>query len=114
MNVTAEISGQSPWRAITAPAPTTQTRRSSAGIDQLAELVVADQPVLAHAERLDLGQQGRPVILGLLEAELLELDPDRVQAALLAEHDPPRRADQLRGVRLDRRRVVELAGHSPA
>ena len=43
-----------------------------------------------------------------VEAELLERDPDRVDAALLAEHDAAFGADDVRGVRLDRRRVVEL------
>ena len=46
--------------------------------------------------------------VGHVEAEPFERDPDRVDAALLAEHDPSLRADELGGVRLDRRRVVEL------
>ena len=46
--------------------------------------------------------------VGHVQPEPVERDPDRVDAALLAEHDPSLGADELRGVRLDRRRVVEL------
>src|SRR4029077_12232261 len=55
-------------------------------------------------------EQARPLLLGHLEPELLDLDPDRIEAALLAEHDRTLGADELGGVRLDRRRIVELRG----
>src|SRR5579859_4549601 len=110
------------------PAPNTHTRSipaagasapaagwvRSAGTGQLPELLVADQAVLACAERLDLREQLGPVLLGAIDPQLGELDPDRVEPALLAQDDPARRADKLGGERLDRRRVVELAGHGAA
>ena len=52
----------------------------------------------------------RELLLGDVEPELLDLDPDRVEPALLAEHDAPLRPDELGGVGLDRGRVVELRG----
>ncbi len=51
---------------------------------------------------------------GELEPELDGLEPDRVDPALLAEDDPPLGTDELGGVRLDRGRVVELAGDGAA
>ena len=47
-------------------------------------------------------------LLGHVEPELLRLDADRVEPALLAEHDRALRRDELGRVRLDRLRVVEL------
>src|SRR5204863_7060489 len=65
---------------------------------------------LAHPELLRLGEQLCAFLLRDVEAELLRLDPDRVEAALLAEHDRAVGRDELGGVRLDRRWVVELGG----
>src|SRR3954451_4110061 len=75
---------------------------------ELPELVVGDEAALARPELLDAGEQFRPPLLGHVETELLHLDPDRVEAALLAEHDRALGADELGGVRLDGRGVVEL------
>src|ERR671923_924453 len=50
----------------------------------------------------------RPTIRSV-EADLGELDPDRVEAALLPEHDLARGAHEAGRVGLDRGRVVELA-----
>jgi len=72
------------------------------------ELVVGDEAALLGAEPLHLRQQARPLVLRHVEGELGDLDPDRVDAALLAEDDPAVLADELRGIRLDRGRVVEL------
>src|SRR5690349_882180 len=87
------------------PLPTT----TASAIHQLAELVVADQSALPRAQLLDACEHLGPALLRHVEAELLRLDPDRVQPALLAQHDPALGRDELRRVRLDRRRVVELA-----
>src|SRR6187549_1945418 len=87
------------------PLPTT----TASVIDQVAELVVADEPAFPRPELLHLREHFGAPLLGNVEPELLRFDPDRVEAALLAEHDPPLGVHELRGVRLDRRRVVELA-----
>src|SRR5262245_3509402 len=87
------------------PLPTT----TASAIDQVAELVVADEPALPGAELLDLREHLGPPLLRDVEPELLGLDPDRVEAALLAQHDPALGVDALRRGRLDRGRVVELA-----
>ena len=52
-------------------------------------------------------------LLGQVEPELLRLDANRVEPALLAEHDRAFRGDELGRVRLDRLRVVELRGDRP-
>src|SRR3989442_1086971 len=88
------------------PLPTMTASKSATR--ELPELVVGDEAALARAELLDAGQQLRPPLLGHVETELLHLDPDRVEAALLAEHDCALGADELGRVRLDRRRVVGL------
>src|SRR6187431_312954 len=75
------------------------------------ELRIGDEPALLRAGSLHRLEQLREALLGDVEAELGDLDPDRVESALLAEHDPPFRADELGGVGLDRRRVVELCGN---
>src|SRR5687767_7538104 len=108
------------------PAPTTQMRsimlwheypapvtcQSMPG--ELAELGVRDEALLLRAQTLHGGEHLGVALLGELEPELLGFEPDRVEAALLAQHDPALRADELRRVRLDRRRVVELAGDRAA
>src|SRR5688572_33336679 len=103
------------------PAPTTQTRSimlwreypapvtcQSMG-SQLAELVVGDEPLLLRPQPLDLAEQLGVAGLRNVEPELLRLQANRVDPALLPEHDTASRADELRGVGLDRGRVVELA-----
>src|SRR5918996_6547411 len=76
---------------------------------EVGELLVRDEAPLLGAARLDRGEELALVVLGEVEPELGRLDPDRVDAALLAEHDRALGRDELRGVRLDRGRVVELA-----
>src|SRR6187431_494694 len=78
--------------------------------DETPELGVGDQPALPRARPFDLLEQCREALLGHVEPELADLDTDRVQPALLAEHDPALGPDELRRVRLDRGRVVELRG----
>src|SRR6185312_17249162 len=73
------------------------------------ELLVGDEAALLGAQCLHLLEQAGPLLLGHVEAEALDGDPDRVDPALLAEHDGALGADQFGRVRLDRRRVVELA-----
>src|SRR5207245_6722660 len=91
------------------PLPTRiASKASPSATGELPELLVGDEAALARPELLHPGQQVGPPLLGHPETELLHLDPDRVEPALLAEHDGPLGADELRGVRLDRRRVVEL------
>src|SRR5205814_8203461 len=74
-----------------------------------AELVVGDETALLGAELLHGREQAAPGFVVELEAELVRLDPDRVEPALLAQHDSALGADEVGRVRLDRRRVVELA-----
>src|SRR5215210_4673107 len=88
------------------PAPVTC---QSTACGEAAELGIRDEPPLLRPQGLDLREQLRPGLLGDVEPELLRLQPDRVEAALLAEHDRALGADELGGVRLDRGRVVELA-----
>src|SRR5690242_13236850 len=81
---------------------------SVSAIDERPELVVGHEPALACAELLDLGQKLGAAILRDVEAELLRLDADRVEPALLAKHDRTVSRDETRRVRLDRRWVMEL------
>src|SRR5262249_51461391 len=83
-------------------------------IEELRELCAADEPTLPGAKLLDPREHLRPPLLRDVEAELLGLDPDRVESAFLSENDLALGAHELRRVRLDRRRVVELAGDRPA
>src|SRR5207247_8135702 len=48
-------------------------------------------------------------VLVEVEPELLRLDPDRVDPALLAEHDSALGGNDVGRIRLDRLRLVELA-----
>src|SRR3954469_8758878 len=89
------------------PLPTTTASCSDTG--KLAELVVAHEAALARPELLDAREHLGIARFREVEPELLGLDPDRVEAALLAEHDPALRRHELGRVRLDRGRVVELA-----
>src|SRR5512146_1209878 len=89
------------------PLPTTTASWSATG--EAPELFVRDEAALLCSERLDAGEQIPLLLLVEIEAQLGGLDPDRVDAALLAEHDPALGGDDLRGVGLDRRRIVELA-----
>src|SRR5436190_6987402 len=90
------------------PLPTMTASWSA--IHELRELRVGDEAPLACAELLHPREQLGATLLGHVEAELLGLDPNRVEPALLAEHDAALRRDELRRVRLDRLRIVELRG----
>src|SRR6476659_5240305 len=92
------------------PLPTTTASATS----ELAELVVGDEAALACPQLLHAREHVGVAVLGQIEPELLGLDPDRVEPALLAEHDPALGRDELGGIRLDRGRVVELARHRAA
>src|SRR4051812_32367972 len=92
------------------PLPTT----TASATGELAELVAGAEAALASPGPLRARERVGPPLLGQLQPELLGLDADRVEAALLAEHDPALGGDELRRVRLDRGRVVELAGHRAA
>src|SRR6187455_914006 len=102
------------------PAPTMQTRstlpreylnavtcQSNATVldacRHAPELHIGDEPALLRAGSLHRLEQLREALLGDVEVELGDLDPDRVEAALLPEHDPPLGAHELGRVRLDRR-----------
>src|SRR5580765_5823024 len=87
---------------------------TASAIRQLAELVVADKAALPRAQRLHLREHLRLSLFGQVEPKLLGLDPDRVETALLPEHDPALGRDELGGVRLDRGRIVELARNRAA
>src|SRR5689334_14005471 len=87
------------------PLPTT----TASATCELAELVVGHEPALACPKLLHAGEHLGVPLLRQVEPELLGLDPDRVEPALLAEHDPALGGDELGRVGLDRRRVVELA-----
>src|SRR4051794_7013015 len=88
------------------PLPTMTASKSA--MRELAELVVGDEATLADAELLDAGEQVCPPFFRHVEAELLGLDADRVEAALLAQDDATFGCDERRRIRLDRRRIVEL------
>src|SRR5262245_65523698 len=66
------------------------------------ELGVGDEPALLRSGALDRLEQLGEALLGDVEAKLGDLDADRVEAALLPEHDPPLGADELGRVGLDR------------
>src|SRR6185437_7495879 len=78
---------------------------------ELAKLVVRDEPALRRPKLVHSHKQVALFVVGEVEPELFRFDPDRVDPALLAEDDAPLGGDELGGVRLDRRRVMELAGH---
>src|SRR5207247_7652732 len=88
--------------------------RDRPGLAEPAEVVVRDEAARARAELLDLREQLRPALLGHVEAQLLAFEPDRVEAGLLAQHDPALGADERGRERLDRLRDVELAGDGAA
>src|SRR5829696_1351892 len=89
------------------PLPTTTASKSATG--DRSELVVGDEAALTSAGLLHLREHLRAPLLRKVDAELLGLDADRVEPALLPEHDAAIGGDELRRVGLDRRRVVELA-----
>src|SRR3954447_15408613 len=76
---------------------------------ELPELVVRDDVPLLRAQLLHLCEQVALRVVVELEAELLRLDANRVDPALLPEDDAALRGDDVGGIRLDRLRVVELA-----
>src|SRR5689334_6632757 len=73
------------------PLPTT----TASAIDQPPELVVLDEPALSRPQLLDPGEHLGPLLLRHVQPELVRLDPDRVEAALLAEYDRPLRVHEL-------------------
>src|SRR4029079_16318795 len=81
---------------------------SVSAIDERPELLVGHEPTLASTELLHLGENVRPANLCNVETELFRLDSDRVESALLSEHDRAIGCNEARRVRLDRRRVVKL------
>src|SRR5487761_1441804 len=76
------------------PLPTMTASYSA--IDERSELLVGDEPTLAHPELLHAGEE--------LRAALLR----HVEPALLAEHEAALGADKGGRIRLDRRWIVEL------
>src|SRR6266404_4081666 len=84
------------------------TASYSATGGELPEFLVADEAALPRTERLHARQKIRAALFRNVEPELLRLDADRVQPALLPQHDAALRRDELRRVRLDRRWIVEL------
>src|SRR5262249_33400882 len=82
---------------------------SCSATSELSELVVGDDVALLRPQLLHLREQSALRVVVELEPQLCRLDPDRVDAALLAEDDPALRGHDVGGIRLDRRRVVELA-----
>src|SRR4051812_17037370 len=88
------------------PLPTMTT--STSAIGEPAELVVRHESALARAELLHLCEEVRARVVGEVEAELVGLDPDRVEPALLAEHDAALGGDEGGRIRPDRRWIVEL------
>src|SRR3954471_1472224 len=96
-------------QTIVSPPWTIRPRPRLPLIRQLHELVVGHETALPLAELLHTGEQ-RLAGLGVeVEAQLIRLDANRVDPALLAEDDPPVGADQRARVGLDRLRLVELA-----
>src|SRR5262249_10162290 len=91
------------------PLPTIATSKSGSVTSELSELVVRHEPALPRAEILDALEKLTLRVGIEVEPELLCLDPDRVEPALLAEDDASCRVDDTRRVRLHRGRVVELA-----
>src|SRR5690349_13785352 len=75
---------------------------------ELAKLVVAHEPAFLRAELLDASEHVALRLLRQVEPQLGRLDPDRVEAALLAEHDAPLGGNELGRVGLDCGWIVEL------
>src|SRR5690348_104452 len=100
-----------PHASALTPLPTITASKSAT--DDLPELVVADEPALSRTELLHASEHACLLVLREIEPELVRLDADRVEPALLAEHDRPLRLHELARVGLDRRRVVELRGDRP-
>src|ERR1043165_985820 len=75
-------------------------RRRASLLGKRAQLVVGDETALLGADGFYRRDEDRPLRLGDVEAEPLDCKPDRVDAALLAEHDRALGGDQLGRVRL--------------
>src|SRR6476469_6265705 len=80
------FASSAPHASALTPLPTMTASKSA--MRELSELVVCDEAALAHAELLDAREHLRVPILGHVEPELLRFDANRVEPALLAEHDP--------------------------
>src|SRR5205823_5927709 len=88
-------------------APASPRRAASCGCscgvaDERPELIVGDERALPRPELLHAREQLGTTLLGHVEVQLLGLDANRVDAALLAEDEAALRTDELRRVRLDR------------
>jgi hypothetical protein len=79
-----------------------------------AKLGVGDETALLGAGAFHVGQRGLLLFGCQREAELLGFDGDAVEAALFAEDDGARGADQVRGEWLDGFGDVKLAGDRAA
>src|SRR5438034_3321703 len=88
----------------------TRSARDAFSARQSPELSVRDEAAPARPGPLDRLEEIGESLLGDVESELRDLDPDGVEPALLAEDDPSLGADELGRVRLDRRWIVELCG----
>src|SRR5689334_8613475 len=88
------FASSAPHASALTPLPTTTASKSAT--DDLAELVVRDEPVLLSAELLHLGEHVCLPALDQVEPQLARLDANRVEAALLAEHHRPLRVNKLR------------------
>ena len=87
-----------------APARRARARRPRGGRNSSS----VTRPRFSVPTRFTCASSSGVTLLRHVEPELLHLDPDRVEPALLAEDDPALLADELGRVRLDRGRIVEL------
>src|SRR5215470_3538388 len=92
-----------PPRASSAPhaselIPLPTMTASYSGTRQFPELVIGDEAALPRAKLLHACEQIGSPVLRHVEPELLGLDADGVEPALLAEHDPALGGNELRRV----------------
>src|SRR5438874_1120908 len=88
--------------------PCTAASSGCSSLHQPPELVVRHEPALASPQVLHLREQLRATRVRHVEPELLGLDADRVDAALLAQDETALGADEPGRIRLDRGWIVEL------
>src|SRR5439155_1905584 len=81
---------------------------SWSGTGELSELLVGDEAALGRSQFLHAYEELALLVVVEIEPELVRLDSNRIDPALLAEHDAPLGGDKVRRVRLDRGRIVEL------
>src|SRR5262245_46124312 len=106
---TRSITPERSSRAVTCQS--TRTRRRAISVHEPPKLGVGDEATLSRAGALHRLEQRGVALLRNVEPELLDLDPNRVEAALLAQDDPAGRADEVGRVRLDGRWIVKLSRH---